>query len=53
MRMSQRILFWHQNLLKIMVFEKIGKKNLVKKNGQPKKSNFELKMQGHYFKTNV
>ena len=48
MEMSQRIRFWHLNLLKITIFqenEKQKQNTLVKKNFKwPTKCNFELKM---------
>ena len=45
MEMSQRIYFWHQNLLQITIFWENSKKTLLwskKKFKQPTKCNFEL-----------
>ena len=59
MKMSQRLHFWHHNLLKITIFCKNGKKKkkIWSKNfKQPTKCNFELKMLNlleNYLKTNV
>ena len=58
MEMSQRIHFWYQILLKIMIFGENGKKTLYGQKflWQANKNSFELKMPkflGNHVKTHV